>query len=224
MWIKTVFLPRIIIVLLAFQVSTVLASEPDRTGWKEKAANAYLIKNFDKRWELPMDTTQLENAGHVTTLYDGKTLSSSDDGLYIFVYLSDSNGANSNKFLIRRSDRPDDKGFFIDGNKAAYSYTGNPPNDDEKPHMFVRHTQLTYGTSGHPGKVWSAGQLEIRHGKIIWVSTASGHYRPGIETLDYVETTLKHWHLWREATAKYDHQWRPNKTNAPLIPTEAQCP
>ncbi|MGC9404487.1 hypothetical protein ACP43V_18695 [Vibrio genomosp. F10 str. 9ZC157] len=203
----------------------VSAEEPDRNGWTLTRPNPNVVRDVDKKYQLPMSTDAIKKSqtGYMKTLYDRVDLSSDDDGLYIYVYLFGGNDSHGNEFIIRRADRPDDKGYFSDGS-TRYSYEGNPANEDEPHHMFVRHTQISYGSNDYyPGKVWSAGALEIKYGKIVWVSVRSGHYTPSIDTLDYVESTLRAWGLWHEHTEKHDYNWVPDKTNPPKIPTEKQC-
>ena len=166
------------------------------TAWKPRSLGQWAI-DFDQRWKLPMDWRALNS---VTELRPGMNQSITD-GLYIFVYRT-----TDNKLLIRRSDRPDDRGLHSHGEKI-YSLTGNPAGNGESPHMFVRHTQLNGGWSD----VWSAGQLEYYHGQLLWISNASGHYAPSLTSLDYVLDTLVVWHLIsnKAAVAKHPHDWKP---------------
>lgn len=149
-------------------------------SWRKRDIGQWAI-NFDRQWHLPMEWQKLN---HVTELRRNMG-SLPPDGLYIFVYRT-----TDNKLLVRRSDRPDDKGCYSEGDKR-YSYSGNPEGNGETPHMFVRHTQLNGGWK----PVWSAGQLEIWNGKIIWVSNQSGHFHPSMMSLDYVVNTLEAWNL-----------------------------
>ncbi len=171
------------------------------SSWTSTKIGQWAI-NFDKRWKLPMDWIKLN---WVTELKSGMRQTPAD-GLYIFVYRT-----SDNKLLIRRSDRPDDKGIYADGNKT-YSYPGNPAGNGESPHMFVRHTQLNGGWTN----VWSAGQLEVYHGKIIWVSNASGHYAPPLPSLNYVTDTLQAWGLATPGSVKhFPHEWHKSWVNIP---------
>lgn len=203
----------------------VFAGEPDRDGWTLTRPNVNVVRDVDRKYHLPMSTDMMKKSktGYIKVLHDGIKLSSDDDGLYIYVYLSNNNDSHNNEFIIRRSDRPDDKGYFYDGD-IRYLYEDNPGNVHEQPHMFVRHTQISYGSYDYyPGKVWSAGQLEIKNGLIIWISNKSGHYNPSLSTLDYVEQTFQAWGLWHAHTEKHDYNWIPDKTSPPNIPTEEQC-
>ena len=153
--------------------------------------------NFDTRRSLSYSMT-LAQLGYTKKLYGPSNISSADDGLYIFVLhrTPKPKGSGGTATLrIRRSDRPDDVGFSVQGDKT-YSYSGNIacPNTNpscvlqrgekaESPHQFVRHTQLNQGTD----IVYSAGQLQIRGGKIIWINNASGHFAPSLGSLDCVE-------------------------------------
>ncbi len=154
--------------------------------------------DFDKRRSLSYSMT-LAQLGYTKKLYGPSSISSADDGLYIFVLHrtppKTKGAAPIATLRIRRSDRPDDVGFSVQGDKS-YSYNGNIacPNTNpscvlrrgekaESPHQFVRHTQLNQGT----GIVYSAGQLQIRDGKIIWINNASGHFAPSLGSLDCVQ-------------------------------------
>ena len=156
--------------------------------------------NFDTRRHLNYSMT-LKELGWTKEVYGPSDISSADDGLYIFVLHRQPKTGGTGGYAtlrIRRSDRPDDVGFSVQGDKA-YSYTGNipcpntspscallPGEKAETPHQFVRHTQLNQGT----GVVYSAGQLQIRGGQIIWINNASGHFAPSMGSLDCVEEYL----------------------------------
>jgi len=146
------------------------------------------VKTDDELRQLPMDVS--DTTLNVTKLTFGMDLSGMD-GLYIFVY------KNNGDFVVRRSDRTDDTGYGVKG-ETQYIYSGNPPYTPswwkqwrrgevvESPHQFVRHTQLNHGYN----PVFSAGQLQIKDSKIIWVSNASGHFSPPFESLDCVTSFI----------------------------------
>jgi len=146
------------------------------------------VKRDDTLRQLPMDVSDADL--NVTTLSVGMSLSGMD-GLFIFVY------KQNGEFVIRRSDRTDDTGYGVKG-EAQYIYAGNPAyspswwkwfrrgEKTESPHQFVRHSQVNHGYS----PVYSAGQLQIKGGKIIWVSNASGHFSPPYESLDCVTSFI----------------------------------
>jgi hypothetical protein len=156
--------------------------------------------NFDTRRHLSYSMT-LKELGWTKEVIVSSDISSADDGLYIFVLHRQPKTGGTGGYAtlrIRRSDRPDDVGFSVQGDKA-YSYMGNIPcpntnpsctlsygDKAETPHQFVRHTQLNQGT----GVVYSAGQLQIRGGQIIWINNASGHFAPSMGSLDCVEEYL----------------------------------
>jgi hypothetical protein len=125
------------------------------------------------------------------------------DGLYIFVFR-----AVDTKIVIRPSDRPDDSGIYSKSSSTC-AYLGNPQGDG-MPHMFVRHTQINGGTTD----VWSAGQLEVHNGKIIWLSAASGHFRPDVSTLNYIHTALG----LSSSVEHHDYNWRPSSSSAIIRP------
>ena len=154
--------------------------------------------DFDKRRSLSW-TMSLADLGYVKTVQGPSDITDADDGLYIFVlHREKREGDFILSLRIRRSDRPDDVGFAVQGLKQ-YSYKGNipcpnlnpkcvldPGEKPETPNQFVRHTQLNQGVS----LVASAGQLQIRKGQIIWINNASGHFAPGLDSLDCVEVYL----------------------------------
>lgn len=163
-------------------------------NWTPQSPGSW-THEWDARFRLPMGWSVLD---HVTQLQMGTALPA--DGLYIFVYRLDS------KLLVRRSDRPDDKGCFSNGDKR-YSFPANPEGNNEAPHMFVRHTQLNGGYQS----VWSAGQLEIHDGKVLWISNASGHFAPIVQSLDWVEAALVDEGLVHPGQIrKHPNDWRPN--------------
>ncbi|WP_436516354.1 FG-GAP repeat domain-containing protein [Ekhidna sp. To15] len=172
--------------------------------------------DFDKRRSLSYSMT-LDDLGFVRKLSSGSTITTADDGLYIYVFhLNKKGGTRYVHLRIRRSDRPDDVGFSVQGDKK-YSYDGNIPcpnssppcylargEKSETPHQFVRHTQLNQGTS----PVLAAGQLQIRGGKIIWINNASGHFAPGMACLDCLEQYIDEINLPRTSYQfKRDRVW-----------------
>lgn len=141
------------------------------------------------------------NIGFVTRLSpDNATLPG--DGLYIYVLRTWPNY----DLVLRPSDRPADYGLFAGGDSARFAFTGNPPSPTEQPHMFVRHTQL----NGRGGTVYAAGQLEIKAGRIIWVSNESGHYMPPNDgpSLDYVYEVLAAWGIAHSADRQEERTLR----------------
>jgi hypothetical protein len=174
-------------------------------------------KDFDTRRSLSYYVTP-RDLGYVKDVVQPLDISTADDGLYIFVMrrVTQSNGVTIS-LRIRRSDRPDDFGFGVQGLKQ-YSYKGNIPcpntgtppcpldkdEPPETPNQFVRHSQLNQGTS----PVASAGQLQIRGGEIIWISNASGHFSPSFDSLDCVEEYL---YVLKIPRARYNlkknHDW-----------------
>ena len=175
------------------------------------------MMDFDLRRHLKYDMT-LSELGWAKTVAGPAEISPADDGLYIFVLQREPRGGRAGhvaSLRIRRSDRPGDFGFGVWGDKR-YSFRGNIPcpnanplcvldadESAEEPHQFVRHTQLNQGTSA----VFSAGQLQIRGGKIIWVSNASGHFSPSLGSLDCVEEYLDVIHVPRAKNVKRDRTW-----------------
>jgi hypothetical protein len=124
------------------------------------------------------------------------------DGLYIFVLRT-----SDDKLLVRISDRPKDKGEYFRGNPNC-NYPENPTANGESP-MFVRHTQLNGGYSN----VWSAGQLEIKDRRVIWVSNASGHFAPSLDSLKYVTQVLVAYNLASDNSIRLrDNSWRGSAT------------
>ena len=171
----------------------------DARNWVPTAALSW-THSWDTGHGLPMGWQALN---WVSQLDYGASLP--PDGLYIFVFRTDG------KLLVRRSDRPDDKGYFDCGN-LDFLFPGNPPGDRSLQHMFVRHTQLNGGYA----PVWSAGQMEIHSRSILWISNASGHFAPSIGTLDFVETALVDWGFARSGQiAKHDNRWQPSPTVCP---------
>jgi len=163
----------------------------------------------DTKRHLPLNVSNKDL--NLIKLTPGKDLTNMD-GLYIFVYKE--NGA----FVIRRSDREDDTGYGVKG-EAKYLYKDNPPYSPsrwdlehgvkkEYPHQFVRHSQLN---KGHD-PVYSAGQLQIKNGKIIWVSNASGHFAPSFESLNCVTTFLDESNIQRTTrNFRKNFDWNKNK-------------
>jgi len=184
------------------------APKPIWSSWTSTPIEGW-AEAWDKRYHLDqhMDWTKLN---WVSELKPGMTQPIAD-GLYIYVFRT-----TDNKLLIRRSDRPDDIGIFSHGNKALYSYSGNPNGNNESP-MFVRHTQLNGGWT----PVWAAGQLEFYEGEVIWVSNASGHYQPKQPpTLDYVATALNEWNIPTiNPLQKLSHGWEKKWT---LVPNDGE--
>jgi hypothetical protein len=162
------------------------------------------MQAWDSSFGLP---TSGINLNFVTELKAGAALPS--DGLYIFVFR-----AVDSKLLVRISDRPADSGTYFKGNTAC-SFPGNPNANGESPHMFVRHTQLNGGYTD----VWSAGQLEIYAGRIVWVSNASGHFAPSFDSLSYVVSTLVAMNLAPANTiSMYRNGWTPPRMSTmPVI-------
>lgn len=169
---------------------------------------AQWAKNFDQCNNLSMNLSYSE-LGYVTRVTQGMSLTGLD-GLYIFVYKGDGT------FLMRRSDRPGDSGEYGVVGSSAYDCKLNPASSPtkcantgtESPHMFVRHTQLNNGYA----PAYSAGQLQIYGGKVIWISNASGHFFPAKDSLQVVRELLDDYGIPREETNFLrDHDWNQNK-------------
>jgi hypothetical protein len=130
-----------------------------------------------------------EHLNHVIVVQGANSITKNDDGRYIFVLRK-----NDNQLAIRRYDRSDNMCSYRD-----YRYEKNHDN-------HVRHSQLN-GTDG--GKdawepVWSAGELWIKDGKIIAISNDSGHFRPLVQSLQYVMETLNYVSIPADKILRYD--------------------
>jgi hypothetical protein len=180
--------------------------------WVYKSVNPGM-REWDQAHGLPMDWEKLNN---VTDLTADDNVGLPRDGLYIFIFR-----AGDSKLRIRLSDRPGDRGKYFMGNPSC-SYEGNPPNPPaEEPHMFVRHTQLNGGWMD----VWSAGQLEIYGGKIIWISNESGHFGPALESLEYVDSALVAVGLAQKGSIEHkDYGWTKKQGMVPQeLPSPNNC-
>lgn len=177
-------------------------SNPIGFPCKTTPINAWMAQ-WDKDQHLSWTLTN-EQLGFMAQIKPGTIITPDMDGLYIFVL--DERGA----LWIRRSDRPKDSGEYgVVGDPKKYGCGDNPPGDGMA-HMFVRHSQLAHGRP-----VFSSGQLQIYNAKIIWISNASGHYRPDFVTLEYVQDVLDGWNIPRAYGPNFMRKEGWDKTGLP---------
>lgn len=116
--------------------------------------------------------------------------------------IKDYSQTGERRFVIRKG-QPWPK-TLLDG---TYPYCVLPTgevriSENPRPRSNISHSELVAEKD-----VIGAGMLQLKDGKIIYVSNESGHYSPDVDSINFTLTVFRYWRIPLADNLKSDSRW-----------------